>query len=106
LHAPTHEPQLQAPQQAKLHCWAFYFQLQLLHGVRLLCRLHALRGGRHELTALGFRYLLKGTNEQVWILLREYIKTAEQTSGVWRAGGRRRHNKQTRDKGVGCRWRS
>jgi hypothetical protein len=40
-----------------------------------------MRGGRHELTALGFRYLLKGTNEQVWILLREYIKTAEQTSG-------------------------
>jgi hypothetical protein len=43
--------------------------------------LHVLRGVRHELTALGFRYLLKGTNEQVWILLREYIKTAEQTSG-------------------------
>ncbi|KAF6260454.1 Tfb2-domain-containing protein [Scenedesmus sp. NREL 46B-D3] len=39
------------------------------------------QGRRHELTAQGFRYLLKGTNEQVWTLLREYIKTAEQTSG-------------------------
>eukprot|EP00879_Flechtneria_rotunda_P023323 GHRR01024672.1.p1 GENE.GHRR01024672.1~~GHRR01024672.1.p1 ORF type:complete len:306 (+),score=114.27 GHRR01024672.1:880-1797(+) len=38
-------------------------------------------GRRHEFTADGFRYLLKGTNEQVWVLLREYIKTAEQASG-------------------------
>lgn len=41
---------------------------------------------RHELTAAGFRYLLKTTNEQVWVLLREYIKTAEQTSGEVLAG--------------------
>lgn len=36
---------------------------------------------RHELTAAGFRYLLKSTNEQVWTLLREYIRSAEQASG-------------------------
>lgn len=34
-----------------------------------------------RLTAEGFRYLLKSTHEQVWILLREYIRTAEQHSG-------------------------
>uniref|UniRef100_A0A383W7J1 RNA polymerase II transcription factor B subunit 2 n=1 Tax=Tetradesmus obliquus TaxID=3088 RepID=A0A383W7J1_TETOB len=39
------------------------------------------QGRRHELTAAGFRFLLKGSHEQVWLLLREYIKSAEATSG-------------------------
>jgi hypothetical protein len=38
-------------------------------------------GARHELTPAGLRYLLQPTHEQVWLLLREYIKAAEQTSG-------------------------
>jgi hypothetical protein len=58
---------------------------------------------RHELTAQGFRYLLKGTNEQVWILLREYIKTAEHTSGAAQAG-RGMHLERCTD-GLMCRAR-
>lgn len=39
------------------------------------------QGRRHELTPAGLRYLLQPTHEQVWRLLREYIKAAEQASG-------------------------
>lgn len=42
---------------------------------------------RHELTPAGLRYLLQPTHEQVWRLLREYIKAAEQASGGGGLGG-------------------
>jgi hypothetical protein len=37
---------------------------------------------RHELTPAGLKYLLQPTPEQVWLLLREYIRVAERTSGA------------------------
>lgn len=37
---------------------------------------------RHELTPEGLKYLLQPTPEQVWLLLRQYIQVAEQTSGA------------------------
>lgn len=40
-----------------------------------------LEGRRHELTPEGLKYLLQPTPDQVWLLLRQYIQAAEQTSG-------------------------
>jgi len=37
-------------------------------------------GGDRGLTGSGFRFLLMDTNSQLWVLLREYIRSAEQAS--------------------------
>ena len=53
-----------------------------------------IRRSDRALTGAGFRFLLMDTNGQVWVLLRDYIRSAEQASGerhaegcAWRAGG-------------------
>lgn len=54
---------------------------------------------RQELTPEGLKYLLQPTPEQVWVLLRQYIQAAEQTSGAlarlgfWFGGARVEHAK-------------
>lgn len=55
-----------------------------------------IRRSDNTLTGAGFRFLLMDTNGQVWVLLRDYIRSAEQASGALLTalrGGRRWHRR-------------
>lgn len=49
---------------------------------RLVASAGLINEGDRTLTGGGFRFLLMDTNSQLWVLLREYIRSAEHASGA------------------------